>query len=108
MSEELASKSCVPCSGGVPPLQGEELTKLSKQLPQWEVVDGHHLRRTYDFPDFKSALSKVNEIGEVAENEGHHPDISFTWGRVTVEIFTHSIDGLTESDFVLAAKIERL
>jgi 4a-hydroxytetrahydrobiopterin dehydratase len=108
MSEELAAKSCVPCKGDVPPLQGKELEALSNQLPQWRVVDGHHLHRTYEFPDFKSALARVNEIGEVAEAEGHHPNISFTWGRVTVEIFTHSIDGLTESDFVLAAKIERL
>ena len=108
MSEELAAKSCVPCKGDVPPLQGKELEALSNQLPQWRVVDGHHLHRTYEFPDFKSALARVNEIGEVAEAEGHHPNISFTWGRVTVKIFTHSIDGLTESDFVLAAKIERL
>ncbi|MEM1022824.1 MAG: 4a-hydroxytetrahydrobiopterin dehydratase [Myxococcota bacterium] len=108
MSDELAAKSCVPCSGGVPALKGAELQTLSSQLPAWEVVEEHHLRRIYSFPDFKSALARVNAIGEVAEAEGHHPDVSFTWGRVTVEVFTHAIDGLTESDFVLAAKIERL
>jgi len=108
MSEELAQKSCVPCKGDVPPLRGEELERLSAQLPQWEVVEGHHLRRDYRFPDFASALAFVNRVGEVAEAEGHHPDIRFTWGRVAIEIFTHSIDGLTESDFVLAAKLERL
>lgn len=107
MSEELANKSCVPCKGGVSPLQGAELEKLSAQLPDWQVVEGHHLRREYGFADFKEALAFVNRVGEIAEAEGHHPDISFTWGKATIEIFTHSIDGLTESDFVLAAKIER-
>lgn len=107
-AEELAQKSCVPCKGGVPPLAGDELKELAQQLPEWDVVDGHHLRREIRFPDFAQALAFVNRVGEVAEAEGHHPDISFTWGRVIIEIFTHAIDGLTESDFVLAAKLERL
>jgi len=108
MSTELANKSCVPCSGGIPALKGDALARLSAQLPDWEVVEEHHLERTYTFPDFAQALARVNAIGEIAEAEGHHPNISFTWGEVTVEIFTHAIDGLTESDFVLAAKIEHL
>jgi len=104
--EDLARKSCVPCKGGVPPLKGEPLSTLSKQLPEWEVVDEHHLRRAYAFPDFAKALAFVNRVGEVAEAEGHHPNIRFTWGKVEIEVFTHAIDGLTESDFILAAKIE--
>jgi 4a-hydroxytetrahydrobiopterin dehydratase len=108
MSDELAHQSCVPCSGGVPALKGQALADLQAQLPDWEVVEEHHLRRTFKFPDFVHALAFVNRVGEVAEREGHHPDISFTWGRATIEIFTHAIDGLTESDFVLAAKLGRL
>jgi 4a-hydroxytetrahydrobiopterin dehydratase len=105
--EELAEKSCVPCKGDVPPLRGDALASLSKQLPEWEVVREHHLRRAYTFSNFAQALAFVNRVGEVAEAEGHHPNISFTWGKVDIEVFTHAIDGLTESDFVLAAKIEQ-
>jgi 4a-hydroxytetrahydrobiopterin dehydratase len=105
---ELADRSCVPCRGGVPPLEGEELEALARQLPDWEVVDGHHLRKEFSFPDFREALTFVNKVGEVAEEEGHHPDLSFGWGRAEVVVFTHKIDGLTESDFVLAAKVSRL
>jgi 4a-hydroxytetrahydrobiopterin dehydratase len=105
---DLASKECVPCRGGVPPLEGEELATLSKELgEQWKVVEGHHLRREFTFPDFRQALDFTNRIGEIAEKEGHHPDIHLAWGRVAVEIWTHKIDGLTESDFILAAKIDR-
>lgn len=104
---DLAAKSCVPCRGGVPPLAGDELTDLQAQLTgDWKVVEDHHLRREYQFPDFVSALSFTNQVGALAEAEGHHPDIHLAWGRVAVEIWTHKIDGLTESDFVLAAKIE--
>jgi 4a-hydroxytetrahydrobiopterin dehydratase len=105
---DLASKECVPCRGGVPPLEGEELAKLSQELgDRWEVVEGHHLRREFTFPDFREALAFTNRVGEIAETEGHHPDIHLAWGRVAVEIWTHTIDGLTESDFILAAKIDR-
>ncbi|MGF1510703.1 MAG: 4a-hydroxytetrahydrobiopterin dehydratase [Myxococcota bacterium] len=92
----------------MPALKGDALRSLQQKLPEWDVIDEHHLRRTFSFPDFASALGFVNRVGEVAENEGHHPDISFTWGRATIEVFTHAIDGLTESDFVLAAKINRV
>lgn len=105
--DELAQKTCVPCRGGTPPLSGAELERLHRQLPGWRVVDGHHLCREYDFPDFVSALALVNQIGAIAEREGHHPDIELGWGRVGVTTFTHKIDGLTESDFILAAKIEQ-
>lgn len=103
----LAAKHCLPCKGGVPPLRGEELQKLSSQLPSWNVVGEHHLTKTFTFPDFKTALAFVNRAGAVAEAEGHHPDLLLTWGRVDVKTYTHKIDGLTESDFILAAKIDR-
>ncbi|MBD3222444.1 4a-hydroxytetrahydrobiopterin dehydratase [bacterium] len=105
---ELASKKCVPCSGGVPKMTADEIQELHPQVPDWEVILGHHLRRVFAFDDFAGALAFVNRIGEVAETEGHHPNITFTWGRVEVEIWTHKIDGLAEADFVLAAKIDQL
>ena len=102
----LAEKSCVPCRGGVPPLKGEELDKLAAQVAGWQVVDAHHLTRSYSFPDFRTALDFVNRVGAVAEREGHHPDVCLAWGKVDVKTWTHKIDGLTESDFILAAKID--
>src|SRR5712692_1954049 len=107
-SMNLADKHCVPCRGGVPPLKGEELQKLASQVSDWKVVDEHHISKTFIFPDFKQALDFVNRVGGVAEAEGHHPDLALSWGRVDVKTYTHKIDGLTESDFVLAAKIDRL
>ena len=104
----LAEKTCVPCRGGVPPLEGEELQKMEAQVLGWQVVEGHHLLKSFTFPDFVTALAFVNRIGEVAEKEGHHPDLSLSWGKVEVKTWTHKIDGLTESDFILAAKIDRL
>ncbi len=104
----LSEKHCVPCRGGVPALQGDALEKLKGQLPGWDVQDGHHLARTYSFPDFRQALDFVNRVGEIAEAEGHHPDLYLAWGKVEVRIWTHKIDGLTESDFILAAKIDSL
>ncbi|MEP0847494.1 MAG: 4a-hydroxytetrahydrobiopterin dehydratase [Phycisphaerae bacterium] len=105
---DLAARTCVPCQGGTPPLAGEALATLSKQLPDWEVARGHHLHRQFRFPDFAAALRFVNRVGELAEAQGHHPDIELAWGRVGVTIWTHKIDGLTESDFILAAKINEL
>jgi 4a-hydroxytetrahydrobiopterin dehydratase len=103
----LIQKHCVPCKGGVPALRGPELAELSSQLPDWKVVAEHHLTKTFVFPDFKSALAFVNRAGEVAEAEGHHPDMMLAWGRVDVKTYTHKIDGLTESDFILAARIDQ-
>ncbi len=103
---ELAQKSCVPCRGGVPPLQGSAIQELLTQLPGWEVVKEHHLHKNFTFPDFVSALAYVNRAGEIAEQEGHHPDLGLSWGKVEVTTYTHKIDGLTESDFILAAKLE--
>ena len=104
---DLADQKCVPCRGGVPPLAGEPLAKLSAQLPDWKVVDGTRLNKTFVFPDFQKGLDFVNRIGVVAEKEGHHPDLCLAWGKVDAVIYTHKINGLTESDFVMAAKIDR-
>jgi len=104
----LSSKTCVPCRGGVPPLQGEEISNLHKELDGWEVVNEHHLKKTYRFSDFREALAFVNSVGELAEEQGHHPDICFGWGQAEISIWTHKINGLTESDFILAAKIDKL
>lgn len=104
----LAEKSCVPCRGGVAPLRGADLVRLSAEVARWTVVNEHHLEREIQFPDFQTALDFTNRVGALAEAEGHHPDIYLAWGKVGVKIWTHKIDGLTESDFVLAAKIDRL
>ena len=103
---ELAKKNCVPCKGGVPPLAGRELETLAKEVPGWKVVDGHHIVRTFTFPDLKQALAFVNKVGAIAEEQGHHPDILLGWGKAEVTTWTHKINGLTESDFILAAKID--
>ena len=107
-ASDLASKTCVPCRGGVPPLAGSELKKYSDLLPSWQVVNGHHLEKEFSFPNFKTALEFTNRIGNLAEEQGHHPDIFLAWGKVRVTIWTHKINGLTESDFILAAKIDGL
>jgi 4a-hydroxytetrahydrobiopterin dehydratase len=104
----LAEKHCVPCRGGVPPLHGEELAKLKSMVTGWQVVNEHHLLKTYTFPDFRTALDFVNKAGAIAEAEGHHPDLLLSWGKVEVKTWTHKIDGLTESDFILAAKLDQI
>jgi 4a-hydroxytetrahydrobiopterin dehydratase len=106
---DLAAKQCVPCRGGVPPLAGEALEALRAELGgDWRVVDGHHLEKEYRFKNFREALAFTNRVGELAEEQGHHPDIYLAWGKVRVTIWTHKIDGLTESDFIFAAKSDRL
>lgn len=105
---EFATKQCVPCRNGVPSLVGGELKRLLTQVPGWQSVREHHLSREFKFPDFNFALAFVNRVGALAEEQGHHPDIYLAWGKVRIEIWTHKIDGLTESDFALAAKIDRL
>lgn len=105
----LAEKECVPCKGGIPPLEGEDLARLSRELDGgWQVINEHHLEKEYSFKNFRDALAFTDKLGELAEAQGHHPDIHLAWGRVRVTIWTHKIDGLTESDFVLAAKADRL
>jgi 4a-hydroxytetrahydrobiopterin dehydratase len=107
MASELASKTCVPCRGGVPPLSMDVASRLMEQLDGWAFEQGH-LAKSYSFADFKAALEFVNRIGTISEEQGHHPDIYMTWGKVSVEIWTHKIDGLTESDFILAAKFDEV
>lgn len=105
----LATRHCVPCKGGVPPLQGEEVKLLLKELgSDWQALDEHHLTKAYKFKDFRESQDFVMRVGEIAEQEGHHPDICFGWGWAEIKIYTHKIDGLTESDFILAAKIDQL
>jgi len=104
----LASKKCVPCHGGAKALKGNAITSLLKQIDGWEVVNEHHLSKEFKFADFATALAFVNRVGEIAEAETHHPDLALSWGKVGIRIWTHQIDGLTESDFILAAKIDAL
>ena len=104
----LAQKTCIPCRGGVPPLKGEELDALQEKLGNgWQIINEHHLEKEYIFADFRQALDFTVKVGEVAENQGHHPDIYLAWGKVKLTIWTHKIDGLTESDFIFAAKADQ-
>ncbi|GMV99239.1 MAG: hypothetical protein AMXMBFR84_03780 [Candidatus Hydrogenedentota bacterium] len=104
---ELAKKECIPCKGGVPPLKGRDLVDMQKILGHdWQVVNEHHLEKAYKFKNFVDALAFTNKVGEIAEDQNHHPDILTTWGLTKVTIWTHKIDGLTESDFIFAAKVE--
>jgi len=106
---EMASQECVPCKGGVPPLPAEEVERMLAGLGNgWAVIEGHHLSKTYEFPDFKEGLRFTNLVGEMAEAQGHHPDILLAWGKVRIEVWTHKIDALVESDFIFAAKTEQI
>ncbi len=105
----LADKRCAPCAQGAEPLKGEEIEEKKKELdPDWRVVDEHHLEREFTFDDFRQALDFVNEVGELAEEQGHHPDIYLSYGKVKIQLWTHKIDGLHENDFIMAAKIDAL
>jgi 4a-hydroxytetrahydrobiopterin dehydratase len=105
-AKDLARKECVPCKGGVPALESEDIRKLADQVDGWKVVENHHIEKTYKFDDFAQALEFVNKVGAIAEDQDHHPEIWFTWGKARVTIHTHAVDGLTENDFILAAKID--
>ena len=105
----LAEKECVPCKGDVPAVKGNDLAKLARELePGWNVVNEHHLEKEYKFKNFQEALDFTNAVGELAEAQGHHPDVFLAWGKVKLTIWTHKIDGLTESDFIFAAKADEL
>ncbi|MEJ2286914.1 MAG: 4a-hydroxytetrahydrobiopterin dehydratase [Desulfobacterales bacterium] len=109
MTNALSKKQCIPCKGGTPPLKGENLAKIHRQLNgNWIIVDEHHLEKEYAFGNFRQALAFTNQVGELAEAEGHHPDIYLSWGKVKLMVWTHKIDGLTESDFIFAAKVNEL
>jgi 4a-hydroxytetrahydrobiopterin dehydratase len=105
--QDLLHGKCVPCEDGIPRYSSDEIAELAPQVPEWRVVDGHHIVREWKCKDFAAALAAVDAIGAVAEREGHHPDIRFGWGYVEVTSFTHAIDGLHANDFILAAKIDR-
>ncbi len=105
----LAEQECKPCKGEVEKLDGEALMRFERELGgSWQVVHAHHLEKEYKFKNFRDALAFTNKVGELAEAQGHHPDIYLAWGKVKLTIWTHKIDGLTESDFVLAAKADKL
>ena len=105
---DLAKKNCIPCKGGVTPLKGAKLDDLLEKLKNdWKIIKEHHLEKEYSFKNFKEALNFTIKVGELAENQGHHPDIFLAWGKVKLTIWTHKIDGLTESDFIFAAKADK-
>jgi 4a-hydroxytetrahydrobiopterin dehydratase len=107
MANELAKKECIPCKGGIPPLKGVELAALLNQLNNgWKVIDEHHLKKEYSFKNFREAFEFTIKVGRLAEDQGHHPDLYLAWGKVDLTIWTHKIDGLTESDFIFAAKAD--
>lgn len=104
---DLTAKKCVACEGGMPPLTGAMLEPYLKAVKGWALnEDGKKIRKDFSFPDFKTALAFVNRVGEIAEAEGHHPDIQLGWGKAAVELWTHAINGLSENDFIVAAKID--
>ena len=108
---ELLKQKCVPCSGNLPPATKEEVNTYKTQIPDWDIItenDELHLQRVYQFPDFKTALAFTNLVGEIAEEEGHHPALLTEWGKVTVTWWTHAINGLHQNDFIMAAKTDRL
>lgn len=109
MADKLAEKQCIPCNSNMPPLKGAELAHYLPQLSTgWTVVEEHHLEKEFKFRNFKEALAFTNQVGALAEAEGHHPDILLSWGNVKIQLWTHKISGLSESDFILAAKIDTL
>jgi len=105
----LSEKKCVACEGGMSPLQGDALDTIKKELGgSWNVINEHHLEKEFTFKDFKGALAFTNQVGALAEEQGHHPDIHIGWGKTRIVLWTHKINGLSESDFILAAKIDAL
>ena len=104
----LADQTCVPCKGGVPPMERQRANELLRELAEgWALNPKGHLERTYSFANFVEAMAFANRVGEIAEEQNHHPDLHVAWGKCTVEIWTHKIKGLTESDFYFAAKADR-
>ena len=106
---DLTSKKCVPCEGGVPPIQGEELREYLGEVPGWQAEDGEKkIKKEFKFKDFKEAINFTNRVARLAEAEGHHPDIFIFYNRVVIQLWTHAIQGLSENDFILAAKVEEI
>ncbi len=109
MNEDLSKEKCIPCSIGTPPMVGDELREMLDEIgPTWQLVEEKQIEKSFKFKDFKSALEFVNQVGEIAEEEGHHPDIELGWGRVKIKLITHKIGGLSRNDFLMAAKINKL
>jgi 4a-hydroxytetrahydrobiopterin dehydratase len=106
---ELSERECMPCKGGIPPLRGEKVTELLEKLDHdWKVIEEHHLEKDFTFKNFREALDFTIKVGDLAETQGHHPDILLSWGKVRLTVWTHKVSGLTESDFIFAAKVESL
>ena len=111
-TSELYNKNCIPCKGGLPPFEISEIHKYLKKVDGWDVKkkegETYFLEKQFNFDNFMQSLKFVNEVGSISEKEGHHPDIVFGWGYAKIQIFTHKIKGLVESDFILAAKIDKI
>jgi 4a-hydroxytetrahydrobiopterin dehydratase len=109
MNEVLIEKKCTPCRGGIPPLTPDEALRYHAETPDWQLRDdSHRIERTFRFSNFGEALAFIGQVGELAESEGHHPDVAFGWGYATVSLSTKKIKGLHENDFIMASKIDRL
>ncbi len=107
----LAQKKCVPCEGGTPPMPPEQALRLQQQVRDWRLLTAngiHTIEKGFKFKDFAEAMNFVNKVAAVAEEQGHHPDIKISWSRVTLQLTTHAIKGLSENDFIMAAKIDQL
>jgi len=109
---DLSEKKCIPCEGGIPAFDIKEIHKYIKKVDGWNVEQNksknYYLIKKFEFENFLKSQNFVNKVGEISENEGHHPDISFGWGYAKIKIYTHAIEGLAESDFILAAKIDKI
>ena len=104
---QLDKKVCTACTGDEPPLKGDELIRYTQQIDDgWDVVDEHHIVRKYEFSDYKETIDFVNAVAEESEEQNHHPIMLVEWGKATITIYTHKIDGLTENDFILAARCD--
>ena len=108
-AEQLVQGKCTPCEGGVEPLKGDKLREIMSDISaEWQLVNDHHLHREFEFDDFRGALDFVNRVGQLAEEQNHHPDMCLSWGKAEVTLWSHKIDGLHRNDFILAAKIDEL